>query len=53
MQKLFVISGNDNISKYNRFCMFYDKQSSNWTYIAAMMEDIDNAACTNFEGKMV
>ena len=47
-----MISGKDNWG-YNRSCTFYDKQSKNWTSIAAMILGRENAACTVFEGKII
>ena len=53
MQRLFVISGSVGWCKYERSCMFYEKQSEKWTSTSYMMEGRANAACTVFEGKLV
>ena len=53
MQKLFVIGGKDHWGRYDRSCMFYEKQSDNWSSFAAMMEERERAPCTVFEGKIV
>ena len=53
MGKLFVIGGKNKLERYDRPCVFYDKQSSIWHSFAPMIESRQNAACTVFEGKIV
>ena len=46
MQNLFIISGRYPSGKYDKSCIFYDKQSGSWNSIADIMKGRTNAACT-------